>query len=65
VGLATTGWAGPDGGTDRDPVGTVFIGLDRDGEAAVDRYFHRGPRTAVREYAATFALDLLRRSLRK
>lgn len=65
VGLATTGWAGPDGGDDRDPVGTVYVGIDRDGEKSVHRYFHRGTRSAVREYAATFALDLLRRSLCK
>ncbi|MBR4873094.1 MAG: CinA family protein, partial [Clostridia bacterium] len=27
VALATTGFAGPGGGTERDPVGTVYVGI--------------------------------------
>jgi nicotinamide-nucleotide amidase len=59
--LAITGVAGPTGGSADKPVGTVHIA------AATPRgSWHRhhrfgGGRDAVRELAATFALDLLRR----
>ena len=63
--LATTGWAGPEGGTATDPVGTVYVGLaDRDGAAAV-RFTFGGNRESVRSHAVTAALDLLRRELER
>lgn len=62
--LATTGIAGPDGGTPEKPVGLVWFGLcvDGRGEAVAARFPAVG-REAVRLFAAHRALDLLRRRL--
>jgi nicotinamide-nucleotide amidase len=61
--VSTTGWAGPDGGTPADPVGTVYLGVAWGGEAEAERRWFRGGRGQVRDYAVTSALDLVRRSL--
>ncbi|MHC4126786.1 MAG: CinA family nicotinamide mononucleotide deamidase-related protein [Planctomycetota bacterium] len=65
--LAVTGIAGPDGGTDDKPVGTVFIGLARRLEDRVDvrarRFFFPGDRTMVRDRSAKSALQALRFAL--
>lgn len=62
-GLAVTGVAGPSGGTDEKPVGTVHIAAAT--PAATRHAQHRFPgnRAMVREITANFALDLLRRAL--
>lgn len=57
--VATTGIAGPDGGTARKPVGTVFIALAGDGDTTVEEHHFSGDRAAVIDAAATRALDLL------
>ncbi|MHC4100154.1 MAG: CinA family nicotinamide mononucleotide deamidase-related protein [Planctomycetota bacterium] len=66
-GLAVTGVAGPDGGSDDKPVGTVFIGLARRMKGRVDvsarRFFFPGDRTTVRDRSAKSALQLLRFAL--
>ena len=63
-GVATTGIAGPDGGTDRSPVGTVFVAVaDRDGVRAEKR-LHPGSRSSIKKKAAVHALDLLLRRLK-
>lgn len=61
--IAITGIAGPDGGTDAKPAGTVFIGLaERGGAAAVEvrRFQIPGDRAAVRDRSAKLALAMLR-----
>jgi nicotinamide-nucleotide amidase len=61
--LSITGVAGPDGGTDATPVGTVFISLAT-AQAATSRQFRfPGDRGRIRGFAAQTALDLLRRAL--
>lgn len=61
--LATTGYAGPDGGTEADPVGTVYIALARQGETLTKRVQLFGERARIREIASLHAFDLLRRKL--
>lgn len=61
--LATTGYAGPDGGTEENPVGTVYIALARPGETLVKRISLFGDRARIREIATLHAFDLLRRKL--
>jgi nicotinamide-nucleotide amidase len=63
VGVGITGIAGPDGGTAKKPVGTVFIAISTpDGEAVRD-YRIMSTRAAVRERSVQQALDLVRRRL--
>lgn len=61
--IAVTGIAGPSGGSDEKPVGTVFMTALTPGRVASRHFRFPGKRTLVREFAANFALDLLRRTL--
>ncbi|MGC9949709.1 MAG: competence/damage-inducible protein A [Bryobacteraceae bacterium] len=61
--LAITGVAGPDGGSELKPVGTVFAGLaDGAGCQVLHRQFF-GDRTRIRQFATQMALDMLRRKI--
>jgi len=63
IGVATTGVAGPDGGTAEKPVGTVYIALsDAEGTLAM-RYELFTERARNKELAAQIALDWVRRRL--
>lgn len=57
--LATTGIAGPDGGTAEKPVGTVYIALAAADGCTVARHCFCGNREMVREATAEAALQLL------
>ena len=61
--LATTGFAGPDGGTEENPVGTVYIALAYHGGTEVKRIQLFGERARIREIASLHAFDFLRRKL--
>jgi nicotinamide-nucleotide amidase len=58
--LSVTGYAGPEGGTEADPVGTVYLGLATPEGVAAKRYRFTGDRVRVRRLATQYALDLLR-----
>lgn len=62
--LATTGIAGPGGGTDEKPVGTVFVALAVDCATTqvINRWFP-DDRPTFKELATQAALDMLRRRL--
>ena len=64
VGLGITGIAGPEGGSDEKPVGTVLIAVTSPRGDAVRKYHFAGTRNTIRERAAQTALDLARRHLR-
>ena len=61
LGVAVTGIAGPTGGTDSKPVGTVFVGLASDREVFAHGYRFWGDREQVKLQSATMALDWIRR----
>jgi len=62
-GLSITGVAGPAGGTEAEPAGTVVIGLAGPDACRAHRFRFLGDRARVRALAAQNALDLLRREL--
>jgi len=65
-GLATTGIAGPAGGSDEKPVGTVYIALaSEDSETIARKFLFPTDRETFKQLAARTALDLLRRRLLK
>lgn len=61
--LAITGVAGPGGGSEDKPVGTVWVALDLDGTVEARLLKLYGDRDEVRRRAAQGALDLLRRAV--
>lgn len=61
-GLATTGIAGPDGGTTEKPVGTVCIALDGPSGTKSRRYQLWGTRDWVKLLTSQIALDWVRRA---
>ncbi|SHI94262.1 competence/damage-inducible protein A [Parasporobacterium paucivorans] len=63
VAIATTGIAGPDGGTIHKPVGLVYIACSFGGNTVVEEYFFKGSRDRVREQTIIRALDLIRKIL--
>lgn len=61
--LSVTGVAGPDGGTDDCPVGTVYIGCFYKGVTVVEHHIFAGDRFEVRQAAANRALELLKEQM--
>ena len=61
--ISVTGVAGPDGGTDANPVGTVYIGIADEAHTTARRFQFFGDRARVRALACTIAMDMLRRRL--
>lgn len=57
--LSITGIAGPGGGSDEKPVGTVFVGLAGSGGTEVHPLFFPLDRERIREYTAIMAMYLL------
>ena len=59
-GVSATGIAGPDGGTEEKPVGTVFVGVAGPDGAEAQEFHFRGNREWVRTLTCGNALNLLR-----
>lgn len=60
VGISTTGIAGPGGGTEEKPVGTVFMAIDGPRGAAGRRFGLKGSRREIKLRTARLALAFLR-----
>jgi nicotinamide-nucleotide amidase len=63
VGIGVTGIAGPTGGSDDKPIGTVVIAVTTADVRIVRTYRFPAGRARVRQFAAQIALDLARRVL--
>jgi len=63
LGLAVTGIAGPEGGTNDKPVGTVHIGLAADSTMFSVKYRFWGNREEIKLNTSMMALDWIRRYL--
>jgi competence/damage-inducible protein CinA-like protein len=61
--LATTGIAGPGGGSPEKPVGTVYVALAGSGETIAKKLFFPTDRETFKQIATQAALELLRRRL--
>jgi len=57
--LAVSGIAGPTGGTELKPVGTVYIGLQTPFSQEIFQCFFHGDREAIQEQSTTFAIEKL------
>ncbi|TKB07936.1 CinA family nicotinamide mononucleotide deamidase-related protein [Desulforhopalus sp. IMCC35007] len=63
IGLSVTGIAGPSGGSDEKPVGTVYIAIATTEENWVTKFLFAGNRKQIREITAQSSLDLIRKYL--
>lgn len=61
--LAVTGIAGPTGGSEAKPVGTVFIGLGSAADTVAARQFNPHDRETFKQATGNQALEMLRRAL--
>ena len=63
--IATTGIAGPGGGTDEKPVGLVYIAVHVNNNTIVEKCNFSGNREVVRTSATNYALKMLKIELEK
>lgn len=63
IGIATTGIAGPDGGSEEKPVGLVYIALSYKEKTKVMKRIFPGNRNKIREWASYTALNELRKAM--
>lgn len=58
IGLSVSGIAGPDGGTEAKPVGTVWIGLSTPKLEKAEVFLFSGDRQSIKEQAAQSAIAM-------
>lgn len=61
--VSVTGLAGPEGGTEKKPVGLVYIACSVKGKTVVKEYHFNGNRSKIRENATASALILMRKCI--
>ena len=64
LGIAITGIAGPDGGTEKKPVGLVFVGIFYKNNLYIKKYNLTPDRITNRELTVTLCLNEIRKILR-
>lgn len=63
IGLSTTGVAGPTGGSEEKPVGTIFVGLSVSGRVSALKFNFGVDRESIRGRTVTIALEMVRKNL--
>ena len=63
VGISTSGIAGPTGGTEKKPVGTVALGVDIPQKIITNIMHFKGKRNDIKEMAAMKVLEMLKNLL--
>ena len=63
--IATSGYAGPTGGTNKNPIGTVFIAIASEVGVVVSRFFFLGSRQSIVNQAYKVSLNLLYSEIKK
>jgi nicotinamide-nucleotide amidase len=63
IGIATTGIAGPSGGSEAKPIGLVWISLSTDSNLVSHSFYFGDHRMRTKQRAAQAAMDMVRRSL--
>jgi len=63
--VATSGYAGPLGGTEKTPVGTVFIAIATQSEVISSKFYFSGIRESVVNQAADKSLIMLIEKIKK
>jgi len=63
--IATSGYAGPSGGTNNNPIGTVFIAISSSSGVNVERFVFSGDRQSVVNQASEKSLGLLYDAIKK
>ena len=63
--IATSGYAGPSGGTNNNPIGTVFIAISSVSGVDVERFIFSGDRQSIVNQASEKAVRLLYDAIKK
>ena len=63
--IATSGYAGPSGGTNKNPIGTVFIAIASEVGVVVSRFFFLGSRQSIVNQSYKVSLNLLYSEIKK
>jgi nicotinamide-nucleotide amidase len=61
--IATTGVAGPSGGSEEKPVGTVYVALADENDTKIKKLFFPSDRETFKQLTAQAAFEMLRRKL--
>ncbi len=63
IACSVTGIAGPDGGSEANPVGTFYVGLADENETVVFKLFFLSSRKNFKRYVGHLVLDIVRRKV--
>ena len=63
--IATSGYAGPSGGTSNNPIGTVFIAISSARGINIERFIFLGDRQSIVNQASEKAVSLLYDAIKK